>query len=104
MLRGTLSVLTVGRNVLMLRKLAQHGSLPDTAVAAVDGLVRNLSRRKLPLTHTTATIDPTLDELYALERQSQDPSIRHDLVLAIGSLLIVRTEMPVSRAFLKGAF
>ncbi|MBS1084771.1 FUSC family protein [Gluconobacter sphaericus] len=104
MLRGTLSVLTVGRNVLMLRKLAEHGSLPDTAVTAVDGLVRNLLRRKLPLTHTTATIDPTLDELYALERQSQDPSIRHDLVLAIGSLLIVRTEMPVSRAFLRGAF
>ncbi|MDI6651738.1 FUSC family protein [Gluconobacter japonicus] len=101
MLRGTLSVMTVGRNVLMLRKLAQHGSLPDTAVAAVDGLIRNLLRRKLPLTHTAATIEPTLAELYALERESQDTSIRHDLVLAIGSLLIVQSELPTSRAFLR---
>ncbi|MFT8950821.1 MAG: FUSC family protein [Gluconobacter sp.] len=101
MLRGTLSVMTVGRNVLMLRKLAQHGSLPETAVAAVDGLIRNLLRRKLPLTHTAATIEPTLTELYALERASQDPSIRHDLVLAIGSLLIVQSELPTSRAFLR---
>ncbi|EHH69160.1 hypothetical protein GMO_04670 [Gluconobacter morbifer G707] len=103
MLRGTLSVLTVGRNVLMLRKLAQHGSLPESAVAAVDGMVRNLLRRTLPLTHTAATVDPTLQELYDLERQSQDPSVRHDLVLAIGSLLIVQSELPASRAFLRNA-
>ena len=101
-LRGTLSVMTVGRNVLMLRKLAKAGSLPDAAVAAVDAMVGNLTRQRNALSHTAPTIQPTLDQLYALEREVQDTSIRHDLVLAIGSVLIVRSELPASRAFLKG--
>ncbi|MBS1087711.1 FUSC family protein [Gluconobacter wancherniae] len=101
-LRGTLSVMTVGRNVLMLRKLAKAGSLPDAAVAAVDAMVGNLTRQRNALSHTAPTIQPTLDQLYALEREAQDTSIRHDLVLAIGSVLIVRSELPASRAFLKG--
>lgn len=104
MIRGTLSVVTVGRNLLMLRQLVRAGRLPEDAIREGEELLHGLTRLDIQEQEyalaEAAEFHAEQDALSRLFWQTSDLSLRRDIVLAMGSLRIMRFELPAGQAFL----
>ncbi|MXV44050.1 FUSC family protein [Saccharibacter sp. 17.LH.SD] len=104
MIHGTLSVVTVGRNLLMLRKLTQDGRLPREAVSEGEELIEALTRPGAGEHHFSPEASMEFraeqDSLGQLFLKTKDLAVRRDLALAMGALRIMRFELPIGQAFL----
>lgn len=103
MIRGTLSVMTVGRNLLTVKDLVMLGRLPACALETGEHMVRDIihltenGREDDPLTH-----QQFLQDQFRLEdafHGSRNVSRRRDLAAGIGSLRIIHFEYQTSRDF-----
>ncbi|MCT6813964.1 FUSC family protein, partial [Bombella apis] len=103
MIRGTLAVMTVGRNLLTLRDLVALGRLPPSALAAGEHMVRDI----IHLTEQGQESSPMTVEEFTQEQAhletvfhgSRGLSRRRDLAAGIGCLRIIRFEYQTSRTF-----
>lgn len=104
MIRGTLSVVTVGRNLLMLRRLVRAGRLPEDAIREAEELIHGLTRLSIEEQEyalaEAAEFHAEQDALSRLFWQTRDLTLRRDIALAMGSLRIMRFELPAGQAFL----
>lgn len=104
MIFGTLSVMTVGRNMLMLRKLIQSGRLPEGTIHEAEELLYGLTRFNVEEQEdaraAAVEFHAEQDALSRLFWQTSDLTLRRDLALAMGSLRIMRFELPTGQAFL----
>ncbi|MDF7674371.1 FUSC family protein [Acetobacteraceae bacterium ESL0709] len=104
MVKGTLSIMTVGRNLLMLDNYFQSGRLSREVMDEGEKIVRALIAP--PSGKENWDVSPVLDLhaslVYLRESlaKSYDFFERRDIVLALGSLMIVRFEFLTSRIFL----
>ena len=103
MIRGTLAVMTVGRNLLTVRDLVTLGRLPPSALRAGEHMVRDIihlteqGREDTPMTSEQFMQEQT--HLETVFHGSQTFSRRRDLAAGIGCLRIIRFEYQTSRAF-----
>lgn len=108
MVRGTLAVMTVGRNLLTLRDLAASQRVPMSSLQEGEQLTRDI----IHLTEETISDHPVSEERFWQEQhmlekaflETQDVSLRHDIASGMGSLRIIRFEYHASKAFLKETF
>lgn len=108
MVNGTLSVMTIGRNIIMLRQLANAGAVPDDLLAEAELCLHHLVRPDSQKTCTAKTGNnvPVPDAaqakaaLAARFMQVTAPAQRRDLAQIAGCLMILYHEYPVSHAFL----
>ncbi|UMM64561.1 p-hydroxybenzoic acid efflux pump subunit AaeB [Aristophania vespae] len=104
MVKGTLSIMTVGRNLLVLENFAQMGRLPQEVAQEGEKLVRELikpvSDESIAGPPSALDLHSSLSYLRKILINSQSFSERRDIVLALGALIIVRFEFSASRIFL----
>lgn len=103
MIRGTLSVMTVGRNLLTVKDLVTLKRLPACALATAEHMVRDIihlteqGREDDPLTHQQFMQEQSrLEDAF---HASHNLSRRRDLAAGIGSLRIIHFEYQTSRDF-----
>lgn len=105
MVKGTLSVMTVGRNLLMLENFSREGRLPHEISYEGKKLVSSLiaassKNEKNGLVSPALDIRVILEELRKSLARTYDFFERRDIVLALGSLMIVKFEFVTSHIFL----
>ncbi|GBQ06839.1 FUSC family protein [Saccharibacter floricola] len=108
-LRGTLSVMTVGRNLLMIRNHVQERRLPLSALQEAELLVGQIVQMDAEGAiegedYSEQEFREEQGELWMLFHQTLDIEARRDLALALGSLRIIRVELLATRNFLKKNF
>lgn len=104
MIHGTLAIVTVGRNMLMLRQLVQEGRLPKEAEREGEALMNELTSSNVENQADKALVSSNFqteqESLSQFFWKTSNLTVRRDIVLAMGSLRIMRFELPRGQSFL----
>ncbi|AOX20986.1 hypothetical protein A0U90_12645 [Kozakia baliensis] len=99
-LHGTLAVMTIGRNLMHLRQMQNDPGLPSEAAQIIREMFSRIAHHGVTTKRREAEIYRTLEALRVMEHEWPDMEQRLLLTDAIGSLMIVTTELEGNAAFL----